>query len=159
VRWTARKIVRVVHGLQEAWLHYGAGAPAPPEMGRHAGAEGDDADVDAREVAALRRQDSELRRIAREHPRIREITFWYRYYRDRLIPWPADELERWRVMRRAFHERLLSFDEDELASIRLAPSGGCTSVRQQLGLALAHVPIHAAQIDQIRAAARTRDRG
>jgi DinB family protein len=159
VRWTARKVVRVVHGLQEAWLKYSAGSPAPPEMGRHADADDDDDDLDERDIAALRRDDAELRRIAREHPRVREITFWYRYYRDRLIPWPDDELERWRMMRRAFRERLLTFDEHELASIRLAPSGGTTSVRQQLGLALAHVPIHAAQIDQIRAGATMPDRG
>jgi DinB family protein len=157
VRWTARKIVRVVQALQEAWLQYGGGAPAPPEMGRHADVEGDDRGVDERDLGTLRRGDSELQRMAREHPRIREITFWYRYYRDRLIPWPDDELERWRVMRSAFRERLLALDEDELASIRLAPNGACTSVRQQLGLALAHVPIHAAQIEQIRSAAKRPD--
>lgn len=159
VRWTARKIVRVVRELQEAWLKHGAGGPAPPEMGRHADRDGDDGGVEDRELGALRRGDAELRRVAHTHPRLREITFWYRYYRDRLIPWPNDELERWRAMRTAFRDRLLSFDERELASLRLAPHGGCTSVRQQLGLALVHVPAHAAQIAQIRSAATPPVRG
>lgn len=159
VRWTARKVVRVVRELQKAWLEHSAGGPVPPEMGSHADDEGDDSGVAEREIAALRRQDAELRLLARTHPRLREITYLYRYYRDRLIHWPNDELERWRAMRSAFRDRLLSFDEHELGSIRMSPNGGCTSVRQQLGIALAHVPIHAAQIEQIRAAARTSDRG
>jgi hypothetical protein len=159
VRWTARKIVRVVHELQAAWVQYGAGGLAPPAMGRHADAEGDDAGIEQSALAALQRGDAELQRIAREHPRVREIAFWYRYYRDRLLPWPSDELERWRVMRSAFRERLLSFDEHELASVRVAPDGACMSVRQQLGLALAHVPLHAAQIEQIRTAAKTPEQG
>jgi hypothetical protein len=159
VRWTPRKVVRVVRELQEAWLEHGAGGPVPPEMGRHADADGDDGGVDERDLSALRRGDAELRRVVPTHPRVRDITFWYRYYRDRLIPWPNDELERWRAMRSAFRDRLLSFDERDLASIRLAPHGGCTSVRQQLAIALAHVPAHAAQIEQIRRAATTPSRG
>lgn len=151
VRWTPRKVVRTVRKLQDAWLSYVAGGPEPQELdfARHENADDDDAPVRDEELTELRLRDAELRRVAREHPRTRGIAFWYRYYRDRLARWPEDELERWRAMRGAFRERLLSYDEQELASLRVAPHGGCTSVRQQLAMALSHVPEHDAQIAKI----------
>ena len=149
VRWTARKIVRVVRELQDAWLRHANGGPVPPEIARHDDLAGDDAPVDTSDLAALRERDAEIGRLAMEHPRLREISFWYRYYRDRLTVWPIDSLERWRAMRGAFRDRLLSYQESELAAVRVSPSGGCTSVRQQLAMALSHVPEHEAQIAKI----------
>jgi hypothetical protein len=151
VRWTVRKVVRAVRKMQDAWLAYAAGGPEPLELdfARHDDAEGDDAPVADRELSELRERDEQLRRAARHHPRVRVIAFWYRYYRDRLTLWPSEELERWRAMRGAFRGRLLSYDESELAAVRVAPHGGSTSVRQQLALALSHVPEHNAQIAKI----------
>lgn len=151
VRWTARKVVRAVRKMQDAWLAYAAGGPEPPELdfARHEDDDGDEAPLAGDELTELRERDAELRRAAREHPGVRVIAFWYRYYRDRLTLWPGDELLRWRAMRGAFRDRLLSYDEKELAAVRVAPHGGCTSVRQQLALALSHVPEHDAQIAKI----------
>lgn len=150
VRWTSRKVLRVVAGLQQAWLEHSAGGPRPAIAIGHEDVAGDDEPVDDAQVATVRAQDAELRTIARENPRVRQIAFWYRYYRDRLVPWPVDELERWRATRAVFRERLLAMDERDLARIQLPPDGACTSVRQQLGVALAHIQEHAAQIAQIR---------
>jgi hypothetical protein len=156
VRWTARKVVRAVRKMQDAYLAYVAGAHEPLELDftRHEDAEGDDARASDHELSELRERDEQLRRAARQHPQVRVIAFWYRYYRDRLTLWPSEELARWRAMRAAFRGRLLSYDESELAAVRVAPQGGTTSVRQQLALALSHVPDHSAQIAKIRAVAQ-----
>lgn len=156
VRWTARKVVRAVRKMQDAWLAYVAGGPEPLELdfARHEDAEGDDVPAADLELGGLRERDEQLRRAALHHPRVRVIAFWYRYYRDRLTLWPADELERWRAMRAAFRDRLLSYDEKELAAVRIAPHGGASSVRQQLALALSHLPDHNAQIAKILEAAQ-----
>lgn len=156
VRWTARKVVRAVRKMQDAYLAYTAGGPEPLELDftRHEDADGDDAPATDRELSELHERDEELRRAAHQHPQVRVIAFWYRYYRDRLTPWPSDELERWRAMRGAFRGRLLSYSESELAAVRVAPHGGATSVRQQLALALSHMPDHSAQIAKIRGAAQ-----
>jgi hypothetical protein len=140
----------VVAGLQQAWLEHVAGGPRPPIALGHEDVSGDDAPIDDAQVATVKAQDAELRRIAREDPRVRQIAFWYRYYRDRLVPWPVDELERWRATRAVFRERLLAMDERDLARIQLPPDLAGTSVRTQLGVALAHIQEHAAQIAQIR---------
>lgn len=155
VRWTPRKVLRVVGGLQRAWLDHIAGGPRPRIASGHEDVKGDELAADAAQVAVVRHQDTELRRIGREHPAVREVAWWYRYYRDRLASWPTDELDRWRTTRSAFHDLLLSMDETDLALVRMAPSGACTSVRQQLGVALAHIQEHSAQIAQISRAAPT----
>jgi hypothetical protein len=137
--------------MQDAWLAYAAGGPEPPELdfARHEDRAGDDGPVEDRELVRLRERDADLLEAAREHPRVRAIAFWYRYYRDRLAAWPNDPLDRWRAMRAAFRERLLSYNENELAAVRVVPHGGFTSVRQQLALALSHLPEHDAQIAKI----------
>lgn len=151
VRWTARKVVRAIGRMQHGWLAHIAGGPEPKELDftRHENAGGDDSAVGDDEIAELRERDARLRSAAREWPGVRVIAFWYRYYRDRLTNWPVDELERWRAMRAAFRDRLLSYDESGLAAVRVAPHGGCTSVRQQLALALSHLPEHQGQIAKI----------
>ncbi|HJW50091.1 MAG TPA: hypothetical protein VJ726_11805 [Candidatus Limnocylindria bacterium] len=156
VRWTARKVARAVRRMQDAYLAYIAGGPEPMELDftRHEDADGDDGPAADQELSELHERDEELRRAAHQYPHVRVIAFWYRYYRDRLTLWPSEELERWRAMRAAFRGRLLSYDESELAAIRVAPHGGATSVRQQLALALSHVPEHSAQIAKILAAAQ-----
>ncbi len=150
VRWTPRKILRVVGARQREWLDHAAGGPRPRVSGGHDEVAGDEGAIDEDQVATIRRQEAELRRIAREHPAVREMAWWYRYYRDRLAAWPADELDRWRATSAAFSDMLLAMDELDLARIRMSPSGACTSVRQQLSVALAHIAEHAAQIAQIR---------
>ncbi len=155
IRWTPRKVLRVVGGLQRAWLDHVAGGPRPRAASGHEDTRGDELAIDDAQVAILRDRDAELRRVAREHPTVREMAWSYRYYRDRLASWPADELERWRMTRSAFRDSLLAMDESDLALIRMAPSGACTSVRQYLGVALAHIEEHAAQLAQIRGATRT----
>ena len=154
VRWTARKVIRVVGDMQNAWLAHVAGSSAPEPLRNHDDAADDDKAIDPAQIDLLRRRDSELRHAARDHPQVREIAFWYRYYRDRFNTWPSDEFERWRATRASFRERLLSYDEHELAAVRVSPAGGTNSVRQQLGNALAHLVEHRAQIDKILQTAR-----
>ena len=49
-------------------------------------------------------------------------------------------------MRAAYRERLLELGETELAAVRIAPSGQCSTVRMELGLGLSHVREHLAQM-------------
>ena len=82
--------------------------------------------------------------------RVRLLAFWYRYYRHRLVRWPDDVVERWRATREAFRTRLLALDEVELALLRVAPNGTCTSVRQVAGVGITHVRDHREQIERAR---------
>src|SRR5204863_3493935 len=91
-------------------------------------------------------------RALRSDGRARLLTYSYRYYRDRLIRWPDGERERWQAMHRAFLDLLRSFDESELARIRVLPVGAMGplfTVRGELRIGIAHVLGH---IGQIRAA-------
>ena len=159
VRWTARKVVRVVRDLQDAWLAFGASGIEPQSLRAHEDTDDDTGHVDRGQVQILRDQDAELRRSAREQPRLREIAASYRYYRDRLLRWPDDELERWRAARNVFREWLLALEEPDLARLRVAPSGTCTSIRQQLGASLGHLHEHTVQIARIRGAVTTTAQG
>ena len=149
VSWTARKVLRVVGEMQEAWLAHAAGGAVPEAIRPHDDAADDVGPLDPGAMVELRQRDDSLRHAARDHPRVREIAFWYRYYRDRFNVWPSDGLQRWRATRSAFRDRLLAYDEHEAAAVRVSPGGGTNSVRQQLGNALAHLVEHRAQIEKI----------
>jgi len=150
IRWTPRKVARVVGTLQSAWRGHLSGEP-PPVMGAgHDDAAGDDEPPSGAELRALLEADRELRAIATEDPRVRAIASWYRYYRDRLTTWPIDERERWRAMSAAFRARLLSLTESELALVLLAPNGVCATVGTELGLGISHVREHLAQMKRVK---------
>lgn len=150
VRWTPRKVLRVVSELQEATLSFLRGtSPEPTIPMGHEDRPGDEVPLRLGDLGVLVERDSELRRFAEHDNRAREIATSYRYYRDRLIPWPSDVLERFRAMRDAFRVRLLSLDETELAIVRVAPDGFCSTVNQNLGLGISHVREH---WDQMRRA-------
>lgn len=151
VRWTRRKVVRVTLAAQQAWrAHADRGDTELALPTTHPDADGDDQAPSVAELDRLLAGDAALRELAITRPRVRAIAIWYRYYRDRLIPWPSDERERWRTMHAEFRRRLLALDEADLALVRIAPSGQCDTVRMQLGLALSHVREH---LDQMRATA------
>jgi hypothetical protein len=147
VRWTPRKVVRVVRSFQEAWRsHIVEGGPAPTVPRPHADAEGDDDDPSPSELHSLVENDATLRVLANKEPRVRAIATWYRYYRDRLAVWPSDERERWARMGRAFEDRLRALDETDTALVRVAPNGVCETVRMELGLGISHVQEHLIQM-------------
>ena len=147
VRWTPRKVARVVHALQTAGrAQIEAGGPPPASAIGHDDAAGDDEPTTEADLRALVDGDAALRRLAMTDRRARGVAVWYRYYRDRLGRWPAGERERWQAMRSAYRRRLLELDERELALIRVAPSGQCGTVRMELGLGLSHVREHLAQM-------------
>jgi DinB superfamily len=147
IRWTPRKVARIVGRLQSEWLaHVESGGPAPIRGTGHEDADDDALPIDTDQFAALRRSDRELQAAAKRDPRIRMLGFWYRYYRHCLDAWPDEVTERWRATRAAFRERLLALDELELALIRIAPNGTATTVRQVVGVAIVHLHVHTAQI-------------
>jgi hypothetical protein len=154
VRWTPRKVLRVVRALQDAWLAHIAGdGPVPTVPLGHEDRDGDDEPLAPADLEALDQRDRELLDAARgaghaAGPRsARSIAMSYRYYRDRLTPWPADARERWRAMREAFRRRLLALSETELSAVHLTPHGMCVTARQNLALGIAHVREH---LDQMR---------
>lgn len=147
VRWTPRKVARVVRGLQVAVrANVESGGPPPLSVVRHDDAPGDDeAPADA-ELRVISEADAELRRMGARDRRAHGIAIWYRYYRDRLARWPVEPRDRWHAMRAAYRRRLLELGETELAAVRIAPSGQCSTVRMELGLGLSHVREHLAQM-------------
>lgn len=146
IRWTPRKVARVVGALQAAWVsHLADGGPPPGLIGRH----DDDADDDAPLTAAQIDQLEAADRALRSDGRTRLLMASYRYYRDRLTRWPEGERERWRAMYGSFRDRLRSFDETELARVRvlpIGPLGPVSTVRGELRIGIAHVLGHIAQI-------------
>lgn len=156
VCWTPRKVLRVVRGLQEAWLaHLSGDGPEPTFLMGHEDVEDDDRPVQTSELEALERNDVELRSAADLDVGVTLMGFWYRYYRDRLISWPRDPVERWHAMRGAFRERLLGLDEGELARIRVAPNGTCSTVNQVASLSISHLQEHRDQMRQARRTSRS----
>lgn len=153
VRWTPLKVLRVVIALQRAWhAHIEAGAPKPAIPFDHADREGDDEPISAGELSVLGEQGARLAGLADRTPDVHSIAISYRYYRDRLRPWPEDPAERWRAMGRAFRDRLLSLDETELALVRLAPDGALITVNQNLALGISHLREHLEQMHAARTA-------
>jgi hypothetical protein len=153
VRWTPRKVARVVRGLQEATrANVESGGPAPLSVVRHDDVPGDDEPATEAELRTLSEADAELRLIGARERRARGIAIWYRYYRDRLVRWPDEPRDRWRAMRAAYRQRLLELGETELATVRIAPSGQCSTVRMELGLGLSHVREHLAQMGSLTTA-------
>lgn len=146
IRWTPRKVARTVAALQAAWAgHLGAAGAAPGPFGQHDDRSDDDRPLSAAEIDELDSADQALR----SDSRARLLTYSYRYYRDRLIRWPDGERERWRAMYGAFRDLLRSFDETELARVRvlpLGPLGPVATVRGELRIGIAHVLGHIAQI-------------
>jgi hypothetical protein len=146
IRWTPRKVARVVATLQGAWrTHLAEGGPPPGLFAQHEDHRDDDVLVTAAEIDALDVADRELR----SDPRTRLLIYSYRYYRDRLIRWPDGERERWRAMYGAFRERLRALDEAELGRVRvlpIGPLGPLFTVRAELRIGIAHVLGHIAQI-------------
>jgi hypothetical protein len=149
VRWTPRKVARVVAALQEAWLaHLSGRAPEPaPPLG-HEEVDGDDEPLGTTELDALAERDRSLRDATARDVRVAALTGSYRYYRDRLIDWPSDERERWRAMSGSFRQRLTSMDGKELALVRVVPFGRfpAVTVRRELRLGISHVRGHLAQM-------------
>jgi hypothetical protein len=146
IKWTPRKVARVVGDLQRMWTAHLAGAGEEPgPRAPHDDRDGDDAPLAAADIETLADAD----RVLRADPRSRLLTYSYRYYRHRLDPWPDDVRERWRAMHRAFRDQLLSSDDTELARIRmlpLGPFGPASTVRGELRLGIGHVLGHIAQI-------------
>ena len=146
IRWTPRKVARVVVRLQAGWRSHLAGdGPPPGPFGQHDDDDGDDAPVTAAEIDELEAAD----RALRADGRARLLVYSYRYYRDRLERRPDGERERWRAMYGAFRDRLASFDETELARVRVLPVGTLGplfTVRGELRIGIAHVLGHIAQI-------------
>jgi len=147
VRWTPRKVIRVVRDFQDAWrLHIEDGGPQPSIPRAHDDAPDDDRDPTSDEIKSLIEGDAALRVLAYRNPGVRAIATSYRYYRDRLADWPVDERERWARMRHAFQERLLALNEPATAIVRVAPNGVCETVRMELGLGISHVKEHLIQM-------------
>lgn len=155
VRWTPRKVLRVVRALHDAWLAHLAGAgPRPSVPLAHHDEPADDDPIEATELEALLAGGRELLRAAERDRRARAIAASYRYYRDRLVPWPQDARERWRAIREEFRRRLLSLDETGLALVRVAPNGVCSSVRRTFHLGISHVLEHLEQMRHAKEAMR-----
>ena len=153
VRWTPRKVARVVLAWQVAVrANVVSGGPPPLSLVRHDDAPGDDEPPTEGQLRGIREADAELRRIGARDRRARGIAIWYRYYRDRLARWPVEPRERWHAMRAAYRERLLELGETELSAVRIAPSGQCSTVRMELGLGLSHVREHLAQMRALTSA-------
>jgi hypothetical protein len=146
IRWTPRKVARVVGALQAAWAkELAEGGPTPGPFGGHDDAAGDDTPLTMADIDELDAAD----RALRSDDRARLLTYSYRYYRDRLIRWPDGERERWQAMHRAFLDLLRSLDETELARVRVLPVGTLGplfTVRGELRIGIAHVLGHLAQI-------------
>lgn len=160
MRWTPRKVVRVVRALQDAWLaHLAGNAPEPttpvfrePASLGHDDAHDDDAPIDAKDLALLEDRDRDLRERSPTDSRVRGIAPWYRYYRDRLTSWPHGERERWLATRGAFRQRLLACDDNDLARVIVTPTGALLTVRRELRHGISHVRGHLAQLRALRAA-------
>lgn len=151
VRWTPRKVARVVRSMQDAWVRFASEGGAPPRFpAGHEDRPEDDAPLAAGDVAAVSERDAALRDAIARQPRAGTIAYWYRYYETRLTGWPEEPLARWRAMYAAFRARVAAADEADLALVRLLPSGVASTVRGELRLAIGHVLGH---LDQIRAAA------
>jgi len=147
VRWTPRKVARAVRAFQvAARANVESGGPPPQSVVRHDDAPGDDEPPTEADFRAMSEADAELRRIGARDRRARGIAMWYRYYHDRLTLWPVEPRQRWHSMRAAYRQRLLELGETELAAVRIAPSGQCSTVRMELGLGLSHVREHLAQM-------------
>jgi hypothetical protein len=152
VRWTPRKVARVVRAHQlAARASFESGGPPPLSVVQRDDLPGDDEPPTEAELRAISEADGELRRIGDRDRSARGIAIWYRYYRDRLVRWPVEPRERWHAMRAAYRGRLLELGETELAAVRLAPSGQCSTVRMELGLGLSHVREHLAQMRALTA--------
>ena len=148
IRWTPRKVARVVGALQAAWASHLAGGPEPAPFGQHDDDASDDEPVSEAQIEQLESTGKTLRSDRRTRP----LIYSYRYYRSRLTRWPHDERDRWRAMYAAFRDRLSSFDDGELARVRvlpIGPLGPLSTVRGELRIGIAHVLGH---ISQIRAA-------
>jgi len=161
IRWTPRKVLRVVRKLQDAWLAHAARGSEPPTL-RHGvpftgneDAPSDDAPISAVETGTLTDADGELRRVAAKTPAVRTVALSYRHFRDRLLPWPADSSVRWRTTRDALHRFYGALDEARLAAVLIAPNGLCDSVGLVQSLAIGHLRDHLGQIKSA-VAGRTR---
>lgn len=155
VRWTPRKVLRVVAALQGAWhAHIEEGVPRPGTHFDHVDREDDDEPISAGELSLLTEQGASLMDLADRKGDVHAIAVSYRYYRDRLRAWPEDPVERWRAMGRAFRDRLVSLDETELALVRLVPDGSLATVNQNLPLGISHLREHLEQMQTIRTAMR-----
>lgn len=157
VRWTPRKVLRVVVALQQAWhAHVEAGAPKPAIPFDHEDREDDEEPISAGELSVLSEQGARSVHLADRDPDVHAIAVSYRYYRDRLQAWPDEAVDRWQAMARAFRERLSSLDETELALVRLAPDGSLITVNQNLALGISHLREHLEQMQAARTPTRLR---
>ena len=152
IRWTPRKVFRVVRRLQDAWLAHASGGNAQPTP-RHGvpftgneDATGDDEPLGASETRSVTEVDEELRGAAAKSPAVRTVALSYRHFRDRLLPWPADSKARWRTTRDSFHRFYGGLDEARLAAVLIAPNGLCDSVGLVQSLAIGHLRDHLGQI-------------
>jgi len=146
IRWTPRKVARVVGALQAAWAsHLADGGSEPGPFGQHDDDADDDKPVSPMEIDQLEATD----RALRSDRRARLLIYSYRYYRSRLTKWPDGERDRLRAMYGAFRDRLSAFDDAELARVRvlpIGPLGPVSTVRGELRIGIAHVLGHIAQI-------------
>lgn len=152
VRWTPRKVLRVVRAQQEAWLaHLGGTGAEPPFPPPHDDEPGDDEPVNDPDLTALLIRGRALRQASAGNPVAAGKVAWrYRYYRDRLAEWPSDVRERWRAIGEEFHRRFAGLTDAERALVRVAPTGTCYTARQALHLGLGHLRDHCEQIRRAR---------
>ena len=146
VRWTPRKVARVVAELQRSWLEHLRAGGAAPGWPSHADGPKDGEPLSDPDVSLVASQGAELLAFSRGRTGAGPVPLMYQYYRLRLTEWPDDPRERWETIARAFDERIARQSETELALVRATPAGGFASVRQVLGRAIAHLKEHFAQM-------------
>lgn len=146
VRWTPRKVLRVVATMQVAWReHLRSGAPAPTFPLAHEDLPEDAAPPSPAEVDAVAENAVDLSASA-DPKALGVLARRYRYYARRLHVWPEGVLERWDATWEHSKALFLASSAADLARVRVDPSGSLTTVRQALSLSLGHLREHAGHV-------------
>jgi hypothetical protein len=153
VSWTAGKIVRVVSSMQEQWLSYFENEGPEPTFPHGHENVAEDAEVPSDdEIKLLWERGRYLSTLSLADKGIAgRLALRYRYYRNRLVIWPEEPRQRWDTVWQLTRSRLLSLSDAELSLVRVAPGtagydSGYSTVRQALGLTLAHLRAHFKQM-------------
>jgi predicted RNase H-like HicB family nuclease len=155
ISWTAGKIVRVVSSMQEQWLDYfenGGPEPIFPHGHENIARDGEAPSDD--QIKQLWERGLRLLTFSLADKAIAgRLALRYRYYRNRLVIWPEEPRQRWDTVWQLTRSRLLSLSDAELSLVRVAPGtagvdSGYSTVRQALGLTLAHLRTHFIQMKQ-----------
>jgi predicted RNase H-like HicB family nuclease len=153
VSWTAGKIVRVVSSMQEQWLDYFENEETEPNFPHgHENVAGDGEAPSDDEIMQVRERGRRLLTLSSADKAIAgRVALRYRYYRNRLVIWPEEPRQRWDTVWQLTRSRLLSLSDADLSLVRVAPGtagydSGYSTVRQALGLTLAHLRTHFIQM-------------